>query len=202
MDMKRHKIVIVFFIFLLAGIAILAQVLVKQDTKDKIREIRHKGNYLVSLIATHSLQHLENGRRDYFLKSLAAFTNPDGIAYCFVPDNTSRLVISLVPAHLSEKIPEAIKAKYLFSKGLIEQKYQIDDSLGTFYELAKPIFEKGNKTGTVRVGLHSTPTSIFSMERVSLLAMIVFLVVSAHFAKSTAISNTDAEQRGINNLRQ
>jgi PAS domain S-box-containing protein len=179
MDMKRHKIVIVFFIFLLAGIATLAQILVNQETKDKIREIRHKGNYLVSLIATHSMQHLENGRRDYFLKSLAAFTNPDGIAYCFVHDNTSRLVISLIPAHLSKKIPEAIKAKSLFSMGLIEQEYQIDDSIGTFYELAKPIYEKGNKTGTVRVGLHSTPTSIFSMERVSLLAMIVFLVFAA-----------------------
>lgn len=177
--MKRQTIVIVFFIFLLAGIAALAQVMVKQDTKHKIREIRHKGNYLVSLIATHSLQNLENGRRDRFLKSVAAFTNPDGIAYCFVHDNTSRPVISLVPAHLSNKIPEAIQVKSLFSIGLIEQKYQIDDSTGTFYELAKPIFEKGNKTGTVRVGLHFTPTSIFSMERVNLLAMVLFLVFAA-----------------------
>jgi two-component system sensor histidine kinase VicK len=177
--MKRQKIVIVFFIFLLAGIATLAQVLVKQDTKRRIREIRQKGNYLVSLIATHSLQHLENGRRDYFLKSLAALTNPDGIAYCFVHDNTSRPVVSLVPAHLLNKIPEAIKANSLFSMGLIEQKYQIDDSIGTFYELAKPIYEKGSQTGTVRVGLHFTPTTIFSMERISLLAMIVFLVFAA-----------------------
>jgi PAS domain S-box-containing protein len=177
--MKRQKIVIVFFIFLLAGIATLAQVLVKQDTKRRIREIRQKGNYLVSLIATHSLQHLENGRRDYFLKSLAAFTKPDGIAYCFVHDNTSRVVVSLVPAHLLNKIPEVIKANSLFSMGLIEQKYQIDDSTGTFYELAKPIYEKGSQTGTVRVGLHFTPTTIFSMERVSLLAMIVFLVLAA-----------------------
>jgi two-component system sensor histidine kinase VicK len=177
--MIRQKIVIVFFIFLLAGVVTLAQVLVKQDTKRKIREIRQKGNYLVSLISTHSLQHLENGRRDYFLKSLAAFANPDGIAYCFVHDNTSRPVVSLIPAHLSKKIPEIIKANSLFSIGLIEQKFQIDDLTGTFYELAKPIYEEGNKSGTVRVGLHVSPATIFSMERVSLLGMIIFLVFAA-----------------------
>jgi signal transduction histidine kinase len=177
--MKQPKIVIVFFIFILVGIATFAQILAKMDEKQKMQDIHNKGNSLVSLIATHSIEKLKADKRDIFLRTLAANTSPAGLAYCFIHDESGRPLVTLAPPELSSCIPETIQATSLYSMGLIKQKFKLDESQGTFYEFAKPVFENGSKTGVVRVGLNLPRLPIFSMERISLISIIAFLIFAA-----------------------
>ncbi len=171
-----------FFIIPLAfvvGIATVAMALANHDEKQNMRSIYTKGNYLVSLVATHPINSLKDDRRGIVLKTLAKFIYPKGVAYCIIHDDSGRPMIVLTPKDMAAKIPPAIKTKSLYSIGLTQQKYRLPGSRDTFYEFSMPMFENGQKTGTVRIGLNQPATSFFSLERISLLAMICFLIFAA-----------------------
>ena len=176
--MIRLKFIIIPLVFA-AGIAAVALAMVNYDKKQNMRDIYTKGNYLVSLIATHPISSLESDRREIVMKTLARFTYPEGVAYCIIHDDAGLPMVVLTPKDMAAKIPPAVKTKSLYSIGLTQQKYQINGSQKIFYEFALPMFEKGQKTGTVRVGLNLPRISFFSIERISLLAMICFLIFAA-----------------------
>jgi len=62
--------------------------------------------------------------------------------------------------------------------GLTNQTFKVSGPENRVYEFAKPIFEGGQRTGTVRLGFEVPPISFLSMERASLLAIIAFLMFS------------------------
>ncbi len=173
--MKRLKFIVIPLVFVI-GIATVALAMANYEKKQNMRDIYTKGNYLVSLIATHPISSLENERREIVLKTLARFTYPQGVAYCIIHDDAGLPMIVLTPKDMAAKIPPAVKTKSLYAAGLTQQKYRLMGSKNTFFEFALPMFEKGQKTGTVRVGLNLPVTSFFSIERISLLAMICFLI--------------------------
>ena len=175
---KRLKFFIIPLVFVV-GIATIALALANHDEKQSMRSIYTKGNYLVSLVATHPISSLKNDRREIVLKTLAKFTYPKGVAYCIIHDDSGSPMIVLTPRDMAAKIPPAIKTKSLYSIGLTQQKYRLPGSRDTFYEFSMPMFENGQKTGTVRIGLNLPATSFFSLERISLLAMICFLIFAA-----------------------
>ena len=175
---KRLKFFIIPLVFVV-GIATIALALANHEEKQSMRSIYIKGNYLVSLVATHPISSLKNDRREIVLKTLAKFTYPKGVAYCIIHDDSGSPMIVLTPRDMAAKIPPAIKTKSLYSIGLTQQKYRLIGSRDTFYEFSMPMFENGQKTGTVRIGLNQPATSFFSLERISLLAMICFLVFAA-----------------------
>jgi two-component system sensor histidine kinase VicK len=175
---KRLKYIVIPLVFVV-GIATVALAMVNYEKKQNMRDIYTKGNYLVSLIATHPISSLENERREIVLKTLARFTYPEGVAYCIIHDDAGLPMIVLTPKDMAAKIPSTVKTKSLYAAGLTQQKYRLIGSKNTFYEFALPMFEKGQKTGTVRVGLDLPVTSFFSIERISLLAMICFLIFAA-----------------------
>jgi len=162
-----------------AGIGAVAMAMASYENKQNVREIYTKGNYLVSLIATHPITSLEKDRRQIVTKTLARFTYPEGVAYCIIHDDEGLPMIVLTPKHMAAKIPPDVKTKSLYSIGLTQQKYRLHGSKKIFYEFALPMYENGQKTGTVRVGLNLPMTSFFSIERISLLAMICFLIFAA-----------------------
>jgi signal transduction histidine kinase len=164
---------------MVVGIATIALALANHDKKQNMRQIYTKGNYLVSLIATHPISSLGNERRDIVLKTLAKFTYPQGVAYCIIHDAAGLPMIVLTPKDMAAKIPPAVKTKSLYAIGLTQQKYQMNGSPKTFYEFATPMFENGQKTGTVRIGFNLPEIPFFSIERMSLLAMICFLIIAA-----------------------
>jgi signal transduction histidine kinase len=61
------------------------------------------------------------------------------------------------------------------------QSYRPQGASYTVHEFTKPIFEGGRRAGIVRLGLKLPTVTIFSMERISLLAMIAFFILSALF---------------------
>ena len=175
---KRLRFFIIPLVFVV-GIATIAMALANHDEKQNMRSIYTKGNYLVSLVATHPISSLKNDRREIVLKTIAKFTYPKGVAYCIIHDDSGRPMIVLTPKDMAAKIPPAIKTKSLYSIGLTQQKYRLIGSRDTFYEFSMPMFENGQKTGIVRIGLNQPATSFFSLERISLLAMICFLIFAA-----------------------
>jgi len=176
--MKRLKFIIVP-LAMMVGIATIAMALANHDKKQNLRQIYTKGNYLVSLIATHPISSLGNERRDIVMKTLAKFTYPQGVAYCIIHDKAGLPMMVLTPKDMASKIPPAVKTKSLYAIGLTQQKYRINGSQKTYYEFATPMFENGQKTGTVRIGFNLPEISFFSIERMSLLAMICFLIIAA-----------------------
>jgi len=176
--MKRLKFIVIPLV-LAAGIGAVAMAMASYENKQNVREIYTKGNYLVSLIATHPISSLDKDRRGIVMKTLARFTYPEGVAYCIIHDDEGLPMIVLTPKDMAAKIPPDVKTKSLYSIGLTQQKYRLHGSKKIFYEFALPMFEKGQKTGTVRVGLNLPMTSFFSIERISLLAMICFLIFAA-----------------------
>lgn len=176
--MKRVRFIVISLV-LVVGIATIALALTNHENKQKMRNIYTRGNYLVSLIATHPISSLDKDRREIVLKTLAKFTYPEGVAYCIIHDDAGRPMIVLTPKDTAAKIPPAIKTKSLYAIGLTQQKYRLNGSRKILYEFSTPMFEKGQKTGTVRIGLNLPTTSFFSVERISLLAMICFLIIAA-----------------------
>jgi len=85
----------------------------------------------------------------------------------------------LFPHNSGSKIPNDIQTDSLAAMELTHQVFKAGGSGDTIYQFAKPVFENGNKTGVVKIGLRLPCISIFSMERISLLAMLSFLVISA-----------------------
>jgi len=177
--MKFKKIGIALLVFILVGIAIFTQLLIRQEEKASTRDIQSKGNQIVSLIALHSIHDFEGDKRDFFIRTLMEYTSYQGMVYCFINDRNGKPIVSLTPGNLGSEIPNHIQTQSLAAMGLIHQPFKTIGSGHEIYEFAKPIFEKGKKTGTVRIGLKPPFISIISMQRISLLAMISFFIISA-----------------------
>ena len=175
-SMKVRWIGIAMSVFFLVGIAAFTQILVRYDQKNKIRDILNKGNSLVSLIALHPLKNLNGQKSEFFLRTLSEYISSEGLVYCFIHDRHAKPLLSLAPRDLISNIPESIQVKSLYTMGLTMQIFSVSGTEGTFYEFAKPVFENGERNGTVRIGLKLPPTSIFNSERIGLLAMIAFLI--------------------------
>lgn len=166
------------FIFVLAGMAAFGQILVRHDQKNKTQGILNRGNYLVSLIALHPLEDLNGEKSEFFLRTLTEYVASEGLTYCFIHDSAGKSILSLASHDLISKIPSHIQTKSLYAAGLTSQSFQMSDAQYTFFEFAKPIFEGGHRKGTVRLGLKLPPSSILSMERIGLFAIIAFLIMA------------------------
>ncbi len=177
--MKFKRISIALLVFILTGIAIFTQLMIQQEEKASKKDIHNKGNQIVSLIALHSIHDFEGDKRNFFIKTLMEYTSSHGLVYCFINDQNGKPVVSLTPGNLESEIPNHIQTKSLAAMGLVYQPFETMGSGQKIYEFAKPFFENGKKTGAVRIGLEPPFISIISMQRVSLLAMLSFFIISA-----------------------
>ena len=177
--MKLQRIGILLFLVFLAVVSFLfTQSLSAQEKKHKIQEFLQKGNNLVNLLAVYPIRDLDEDKRDFFFRVLSEYAS-EGLAYFYIHDLSGQAVLLLDLNDSSSAVPSEIQTKSLYSMGLIRQVY-VDSATGnTVYEFSKPIFENGKKTGTLRLGLQLPPISLFSLERLSLLAMIAFFIVCA-----------------------
>ncbi|MBW1850420.1 MAG: hypothetical protein JRJ15_03125 [Deltaproteobacteria bacterium] len=170
---------IALFLFLLVGISVFGQILARRDQRNKTQEILSRGNHLVSLMALHSINDFESDKRDFFLRALTEYAINQGLVYCFVNDQSGRALVSLAPENLAAKIPNDVQMRALSANGLEKQTFEPEGFEYEIFEFSKPVFENGEKTGTVRVGLKRPDPSLFSMEKISLLATFVFFFISA-----------------------
>lgn len=176
--MKPPRIGVTLFVFVLIGIIIFAQILIRQEEKYKKQDLLDKGNYLASLVSLHPIEDFRGNKRDFLLRTLTEYTTYEGLAYFFVHDNAGLPIVSLAPNDVASKIPNDIQMASLNAMGLTKQTFKDYKSQGTIYEFAKPIFEHGRKTGTVRLGLKPPPISFLSLERTRFLAMIALFILA------------------------
>ncbi|MDL1963597.1 MAG: cell wall metabolism sensor histidine kinase WalK [Deltaproteobacteria bacterium] len=177
--MKFSRIGLALLVLLVFGIAIFTRILNQQEKKENIKEILSRGNHIVNFIALHSIRDFEGERRNFFLRTLVEYTSSQGLVYCVINDQAGQQIVSLLPHNLRSKIPNDIQTKSLAATGLPHQIFKVGGSGDTIYQFAKPVFENGEKTGAVRIGLRLPGISTFSMERISLLAMLSFFIISA-----------------------
>lgn len=161
------------------GATILTLSLKRQDEKQNIQNILGKGDYLVSLISLYPITDFKPDKRDFFLRTLTEYTSKEGFVYLFIHDNAGDILVSLSSRELSSKIPNDIKVKAIAATGLTKQTFNVSGSKDKIFEFAKPVFKNGQRNGTIRLGLKLSPSSLFSGERISFLAMIAFLIFVA-----------------------
>lgn len=179
--MKPQRIGIALAVILIVGVAILTLNLKHQDEKQNEQHLVSKGNYLISLISLYPITDFEAEKREFFLRTLTEYTSQEGFVYLFIHDRNGNALVSLAIKDLAVKIPGRIRTNALSTAGLTKQTFEIKQPRETIFEFAKPVFEKGQRSGTIRLGLKLMPVSLFTWERISLLAMVAFFIFSALF---------------------
>ena len=172
--MRSSRFGIATIVMFLVGIAIFAHSLIQHEENKRTRDLRQKGNYLVSLMALHPMEDFNTGRRDFIVKTLAEYVTSEGLVYCIVHDQTGAPLLSLAHREVVDKIPPEVKQRSLYVNGLIHQTFTMDGSDDLINEFAKPIYQDGQKSGTVRMGFDLPPITMFSPARVKLMAMMAF----------------------------
>ena len=176
--MKIQRIAFVLIVMCLIGISVVSTALIRYEQRKRTDDIVNKGRYLVTLIALHSIKDFEGNKRSFFLRTLHDYISSEGLAYCLIHDHTGKPFVVLDPYKLISKIPQDVRLRSLHTMGLTDQAFNTSNSDETIYEFAKSMFENGEQTGTVRLGLRPIPISLFSMERVRLLATIALFMFS------------------------
>lgn len=172
--MRISRFGIATIVMFLVGIVIFAQSLIQHEENKRTRDLRHKGNYLVSLMALHPMEDFNTGKRDFIVKTLAEYVTSEGLVYCIVHDQTGAPLLSLAHREVVDKIPPDVKQRSLYVNGLIHQTFKMNGTDNLINEFAKPIYQDGEKSGTVRMGFDLPPITIFSPARVKLMAMMAF----------------------------
>lgn len=172
--MRISRFGIATIIIFLIGIVIFAQTLIQHERRARTRDLRHTGNYLVSLIALHPMEDFYTGKRDFIVKTLAEYVTSEGLVYCFVHDHTGAPLLSLAHRDVVSQIPPDVEQRSLYVNGLIHQTFKMNGTDHTIDEFAKPIYQNGQKSGTVRMGFDLPPISLFSPARVKLMALMAF----------------------------
>lgn len=172
--MKISRFGIATIVMFIVGIAIFAQSLIQHEENKRTRDLRHKGNYLVSLIALHPMEDFYTGKRDFIVKTLAEYVTSEGLVYCIVHDQTGAPLLSLAHREVVDQIPPDVKQRSLYVNGLVHQTFKMNGTDNLINEFAKPIYQDGHKSGTVRMGFDLPPITIFSPARVKLMAMMAF----------------------------
>lgn len=178
MNLQRTGIAI-FAAFIVVISVLITLNLSSQEKKHNIKRSLQKGYHLVNLIAVYPVRDVDDERRDFFLRILSEYAS-EGLAYLYIHDIDGREVLSLSLSDVYSQIPPSWKTDSIQSLGYIEQHYTDEETGRTVYEFAKPVFGSGSRIGTIRLGLQDPVTeSWFSLQRISLLAMVTFFVISA-----------------------
>jgi len=175
---KFGLILIALLVLFSLGTGLFMRILIADEKKKLVRDTLNKGNYLASLISLHPLSSFDGYKRDFFIRTLAEHVSSEGLVYCMIHDQKGDELLSFAPRDLVSKIPGNIQMKSIHATGLTNQIFNLADQKQTIYEFAKPIFENGNKAGTVRLGFDIPSISPFSMKRISFIALIAFFILA------------------------
>lgn len=174
--MKLPKITLAISILFIVGMILLSRFLITQEVKTNIRIVQEKGITLVNLLSLYPMMDYTPEKRAFFLQSLMSY---HGLLYLLVHDKEGRIILNLAPSDILSNIPPDIQNTSVYSIGITSQSFAVKHLQATVYEFAKPVFKDGQKTGTIRVGFKLPAASIFSLERMSFLAMVAFFILSA-----------------------
>ena len=177
--MKAHRLSFALLVLLIVGIMLLTHALIKNETRTKLNDFKDKGVYLVSLMALYRIGDYEPDHRGALMRTISEHISREGFLYLFVHDQDGKTIFSMALSNAAQRIPPEVQTASLQNMAMTNRQFKIPGMKDAVYEFASPIFEEGKKVGTIRLGLQSPAVTIFSQERISLLAMVTFLVLAA-----------------------
>lgn len=160
------------------GVVSFTQYFRLNEQKKRETETLNKGNYLANLLTLYPINTLNGERRDFFLKTLAEQFTSEGLVYCYILDRKGDAILSLNPSDSAYMIPPGIQKNALYTMGLTIQTFTFTGCGTQVHEFAKPIFENGQRAGTVRLGFKKDPISILPREYIGFPGMIAFFIIA------------------------
>ena len=174
--LKLPKITLAISVLFIVGMILFLRFLITQEEKTNIRVVQEKGISLVNLLSLYPIMDYTPEKREFHLQSLISY---QGLLYLLVHDKDGLIIVNLAPSDILSSIPPDIQNNSIYSIGITSQSFAVKKLPATVYEFAKPVFKNGQKTGTIRLGIKLPVSSIFSLERMSFLAMVAFFILSA-----------------------
>ncbi len=175
---KLVKTSLAIAVLFIVSIILLSRFLSLQEEKENINAIRDKGANFVNLIALYPIMDSPPEKRAFFLRTV--ISNRE-LLYLVIHDKAGRPIVNLAPGNILADIPAEIQTYSLNSLEVTTQRFQLKDLKANVYEFSKPLFEKGQRTGTIRLGFRLPASSVFTWERISFFFMVIFLNLSAVF---------------------
>ncbi|OGT80684.1 MAG: hypothetical protein A3J35_03125, partial [Gammaproteobacteria bacterium RIFCSPLOWO2_02_FULL_52_10] len=83
------------------------------------------------------------------------------------------------PGDVASRIPPQVQIASLYNPTLMTQQFKMLGMDTEVYEFSKPIFEGGRKAGTIRLGLLPPLVSVFSRERMTIIALMAYFFIAA-----------------------
>ena len=179
MKIPRTGSALALVFLLLVGMLIMTSFLVRYEARSKKNTFQDKGAYMVSLMALYHIQDFKLDHRELLMRTISENISGEGFLYLFVHDLQGNDIFSMASGDISSRIPPLVVTASLANPALTTQQYKLLGMDAVVYEFSKQIFEKGRKTGTIRLGLQPPPLSIFSGERISLVALMAYFVIAA-----------------------
>jgi len=96
-----------------------------------------------------------------------------------VHDLEGKDIFSTASGDISSRIPPLVVATALASAALTTQQYKPLGMDAEVYEFSRPILGEGRKAGTIRLGLKPPALTLFSPDRMALVALMAFFIVAA-----------------------
>lgn len=177
--MKIPRIGWALISLLVTGSLLMTFFLVRYETRIKRQNFLDKGAYVVGLMALYHLQDFETGRRGLLMRTISESVSRERFHYLFVHDRQGKEIFSMTSGEVSSKIPPWIPTAALNNESLTTQQFRMPGVESEVYEFSTPILEGGKKTGTIRLGLMPASITLFSGERVSLIALMIYFIVAA-----------------------
>jgi signal transduction histidine kinase len=157
------------------AMGLLLHLLLLQESRQARKVMERKGYSFTNLLALHTISEFKENRRDFLLRSFLEHPLFQDLAYFYIHDSERRSIIALRHPDCHPQLPLTVSDMALGSMGFQHQSFQTDDNT-YLSEFSKPVFENGVKTGTIRLGLFQPNVSIFSLQRVSLMALVAFFI--------------------------
>ena len=166
-------------ILLIVGMIIMTSFLVRYEARSKKNAFQDKGANMISLMALYHIQDFDADHRELMMHAISESISGEGFLYFFVHDLQGKAIFSLAPGDISSRIPPLVMTTALANPALTTQQYNLLGADTGAYEFSKPILEKGRRAGTIRLGLQPPPVSLFSRERMTVVALMAYFVIAA-----------------------
>lgn len=177
--MKIPRTGLALFVLLLAGMLIMTSFLVRYEARSKKNAFQDKGAYMISLMALYHIQDFKVDHRELMMRTISENISGEGFLYLFVHDLQGKDIFSMASGDISSRIPPQVQIASLYNPTLTTQQFKMLGMDTEVYEFSKPIFEGGRKAGTIRLGLLPPLVSIFSRERMTIIALMAYFFIAA-----------------------
>ncbi|MGD8846647.1 MAG: ATP-binding protein [Desulfobacteraceae bacterium] len=171
------------------AMGLLLQLLLVEESREARKVLERKGYSFTNLLALHKISEYKDDRRGFLLRSFLEHPLFQDLAYFYIHSSDGTPIIALGHSDLRLQVPVAVSNRAIGSMGFQQQSFHTDDDMH-FFEFSKAVVENGVKAGTIRLGLFEPKVTIFTLERVSLMALMAFFIFAGAIIAYYGFSKT------------